>query len=299
MLLQNMSNQLNVIESKLQKAGFFISYRSKGELKLQNCPLHRDKTPSLSINTIDKTYNCFSCGDKGTINKLLSYFGIDSYNAPKLDELEDLLLEQEEQQIEENQYTANETELIKFRYFHPYLVKRGLSKDFILANKIGFDPERARVTIPIYFEDKYYGCAARTVIDEIPKITYNKGMPKDKILYMPVVRHNSEFLVVVEGPIDALKASYFGQDSACIMGCNPSLVQINLIKRIANGRKIVLALDNDDPGKRGIEKWFKLTSDIETSIFAYSQGVKDIGDMNKQQFENGLQQSALFWESIA
>lgn len=293
-----MLKQLNPIESKLSKAGFKIEYRAKGELKLQNCPLHKDKTPSLSINTIDKTYNCFSCGDKGTVNKLLSYFGIGSYYAPKLDELESLLLDEKQEELEK-EYIVDEGELRKFRYFHPYLVGRGLSKEFIIANKIGFDPDRARVTIPIYFNGKYYGCAARTVVDEVPKITYNKGMPKDKILYMPIVRHNSEFLVVVEGPIDALKASYYGQDSACIMGCNPSPDQINLIKGIANGCKVVLALDNDEPGKRGIEKWFKLTSDIETSIFSYPPDVKDIGEITKEQFENGLTQSILFWESVA
>jgi DNA primase len=297
--LQIMSKPLSQIEAKLSKAGFKIEYRAKGELKLQNCPLHRDKTPSLSINTIDKTYNCFSCGDKGTVNKLLSYFGIDSYHAPKLDELESLLLDEKQQEDVEQEYVADATELNKYRYFHPYLTKRGLPKEFILANKIGFDPERARVTIPIFFASKYYGCAARTVVDEVPKITYNKGMPKDKILYVPLVKHNSEYLVVVEGPIDALKASYYGQDAACIMGCNPSLTQIGLIKGLANGRKIVLALDNDDPGKRGIEKWFKLTSDIETSIFNYPADVKDIGDITKEQFEEGLRQSVLFWESIA
>jgi DNA primase len=279
----------------LERAGFDIYYRSKGELKLQKCPLHRDKTPSLSINTNDKTYNCFSCGDKGTLNKLLSYFGLEYYHTPKIDELENLLLDQLEEEVNES-YSADTNELVNYRYFHPYLVGRGLSREFILANKIGFDRNRARVTIPIFHNGKYYGCAARTVVDEVPKITYNAGMPKDKILYTPIVKNNSEFLVVVEGPIDALKACYLGQDSTCILGCHPSIAQINQIKGIANGRPIVLALDNDEPGRRGVEKWFNLTSDIETRLIKYPDRTKDIGEMSKQQFDYAISNSVLFWE---
>jgi hypothetical protein len=290
-----MSKQLNSVESKLKQAGFDIYYRSKGELKLQKCPLHRDKTPSLSINTIDKTYNCFSCGDKGNLNKLLSYFGLEYYHTPNVSELESLLLDQLEEAAEA-EYSADQSELANYRYFHPYLVGRGFTREFILANKIGFDPNRVRVTIPIFFCGKYYGCAARTVIDEIPKITYNSGMPKDRILYTPVVKRDSEYFVVVEGPIDALKACYLGQDSASILGCHPSVLQINQIKSLANGRPIVLALDNDEPGKKGTERWFKLTCDIEARIFAYPEGVKDIGEMNKQQLDQGLSNSSLFWE---
>lgn len=290
-----MSKQLSPIESKLKQAGFEIYYRCKGELKLQKCPLHRDKTPSLSINTIDRTYNCFSCGDKGNLNKLLSYFGLEYYHTPKISELESLLMDQVDQSEEIN-YKADINELSNYRYFHPYLVGRGFTREFILANKIGFDKSRARVTIPIFFDEKYYGCAARTVVDEIPKITYNAGMPKDKILYVPIVQNQSAQFLVVEGPIDALKSNFLGQDSASILGCNPSQAQINHVKRLANGRPVVLALDNDEAGKKGIEKWLKMTSDIETKIFNYTNGLKDIGEMNQSQFDYGIKNSISFWE---
>jgi DNA primase len=285
------------LESNLKAAGFDIHYRAPGELKLQKCPLHKDKTPSLSINIEKNRYNCFSCGDKGTIKKLLSYFGIGSYNAPDVDELEKLLTDESESIIEQDSYRADECELINYRYFHPYLKNRGLSREFILANKIGFDKKEARVTIPIYFNGTYYGCAKRTVIDETPKITYNYGMPKNKIVYQPLTNTGeTEYLIVVEGPIDALKASYLNQDSVAILGCHPSKAQIDHITKIANGRTIILALDNDAPGKKGIEKWIDLTIDISTSIMIYPIDVKDIGEMDREQFSSGLSKSQSFWE---
>lgn len=288
---------MSYLEKNLKSAGFDVRYRAPGELKLQKCPLHKDKTPSLSINIKKNRYNCFSCGDKGSIQKLLSYFGIGNYSTPDIDEIEKLLTEESIQDIQDKPYNADECELLNYRYFHPYLVNRGLSKEFIISNKIGFDKKEARVTIPIYFNNTYYGCAKRTVVDETPKITYNYGMPKNKIVYQPLTNTgNSEYLIVVEGPIDALKASYLNQDSVAILGCHPSNVQINHITKIANGRTIILALDNDTPGKKGIEKWIDLTIDISTSIMIYPIDIKDIGEMNKEQFDNSLVNSLSFWE---
>lgn len=285
------------LENNLKAAGFDIQYRAPGELKLQKCPLHKDKTPSLSISVSKRRYHCFSCGDKGTTNKLLSYFGIGSYDAPDVNDLEKLLFEESIIHESEVSYSADENELFNYRYYHPYLANRGLSRAFVIANKIGFDKKEARITIPIYFNDTYYGCAKRTVVDETPKITYNDGLPKNKILYTPLTNTgNTEYLLVVEGPIDALKSSYLGQDSAAILGCHPSKEQISHITRIANGRTIILALDNDTPGKKGVEKWIDLTIDISTSIMIYPIDVKDIGEMNKEQFTSGLSKSLSFWE---
>jgi DNA primase len=106
----------------------------------------------------------------------------------------------------------------------------------------------------------------------------------------------TEYLIVVEGPIDALKASYLNQDSVAILGCHPSKAQIDHITKIANGRTIILALDNDAPGKKGIEKWIDLTIDISTSIMIYPIDVKDIGEMDREQFSSGLSKSQSFWE---
>jgi DNA primase len=290
----------SAIENKLKQAGFFVSYRAKDELKLQKCPLHKDRTPSLSINLRLNAYQCFSCGDKGTINKLLSYFGLDYNHKPNLEELESLLVDSEEQESEDTediQYNADVNELKEYRYFHPYMVSRGFTKEFIFNNQIGFDKKSIRATIPIFFEDTYYGCAKRTAIDETPKILYNSGMPKDKILFSPLTNDGSgDYLLVTEGPIDALKSSLFGQDAVAIMGCHASETQISLTKKLANGRQIVLALDNDEPGRRGIDKWLKCTSDFDTLIFNYDDGVKDIGDTTRQQFYNGITSGKLFWE---
>jgi 5S rRNA maturation endonuclease (ribonuclease M5) len=209
------------------------------------------------------------------------------------------MLEEEDapKSVDSSLYKADIGELDAYRYYHPYLTSRGLSKAFILNNKIGFDKLTARVTIPIFLDGVYYGCAKRTVIDEQPKITYNSGMPKSEIVYKPLTSDgNSEYLLIVEGPIDALKSSYYNQDAVAILGCQPSAKQLELAQRIANGRTIILALDNDNPGKRGTEKWIDMVIDMDTTVMVYPENIKDIGEMNEQQFNNSLENSILFWE---
>lgn len=42
----------------------------RGENAMLRCPLHEDRTPSLSVNLNTGLWVCFSCGEKGTIHKL-------------------------------------------------------------------------------------------------------------------------------------------------------------------------------------------------------------------------------------
>lgn len=301
------------LEAKLKEAGLNVKYRKPNELTLQKCPLHRDKTPSVTINTEKGRFRCFSCNERGSISKFLSYFGI-KYGyyseAPTVDELEKLLLESESdnfgKETEENKYIADPNELSNYRFYHPYLESRGLTKEFCLKNKIGFDKTALRVTIPMFFRGEYMGCARRSVAGDIPKISYNSGMPKDQMLYLPLTNTNktSQFLLV-EGPIDALKASFFGFDSGAILGCLISEKQMWAVYDEADGREIIVALDNDHPGIEGISRVIdKLHGLDNVRIFKYSEKwkndkgepVKDIGDCNKEMIEWGIENAVSILE---
>lgn len=299
------------LEAKLREAGLNVKYRKPGELTLQKCPLHRDKTPSLTISVEKNRYRCWSCNDKGSINKLLSYYGI-KYGyyseAPTINELEQLLLECDNfaEEIEEVKYVADSNELLNYKFYHPYLESRGFTKEFCLKNKIGFDRVALRVTIPMFFRGEYMGCARRSVIGDIPKISYNNGMPKDRMLYLPLTNTGkTEHLLLVEGPIDALKASFFGFDSGAILGCLISDKQMWAAYDEANGREIIIALDNDPPGIEGISRIIdKLQGLDNVRIFKYSDKwkndkgelVKDIGDCNKEMIEWGIENAVSILE---
>lgn len=287
---QNQQKKIQNLEKKLEEAGFSIKYRKFGELKLQKCPHHKDRTGSLSINIFKDKFRCFSCGDGGNLSKLLSYYGIrwGWFNqAPTIDEIEQLLNDDEPKkfaEITEQEYKGNIEELKEFRkWYHPYLESRGFNKDFCIKNKIGYDRENARVVIPIFLFGNFYGFIRRSVIpDEQPKVRYDSGLKKDQIIYLPLTNTNkSDKLVVTEGAFDALKVSLYNQDVCSILGCHASSEQINLINRIANGKTIVLALDNDFPGQDGMMNYFKDANAFDNlEIFNYNgTAFKDPGEM--------------------
>lgn len=298
------------LEKKLQEAGFDIKYRRKDELKLHRCPLHKDRTPSLTVNTKTGRFRCFSCNWGGSVSKLLREYGIEwggNYQAPEIDELEKLFREclaekSEEKSAEETatDYKADINELKKYKYYHPYLESRGFSKEFILANKIGFDKKSLRVMIPIFLFGTYYGCIQRSVVSDTPKVRYADDMPKEKVVYWPLTaRNKGETLTVTEGFADSLRFSSFGYDSVSILGCQCSQTQLELIYKIANGRQIIWALDNDPPGQEGTLKILNMVSPIDNSkIFNYNgMEVKDPGEIStKEEMDMGIENAMTILE---
>ena len=49
----------------------------RGENAMVRCPLHEDRTPSLSVNLTNGAWICFSCGERGGIKKLARICGGD------------------------------------------------------------------------------------------------------------------------------------------------------------------------------------------------------------------------------
>lgn len=286
------------LEDKLIQAGFDVKYRNygAGELKLQHCPLHRDKTPSLSINIEKKKFKCQSCGFSGGIGKLLSHFGIHHYYgemAPTLSELQEMLNElNADEHIEESISNFDVDELDDYKFYHPYLLSRGISKEFARMNLLGLDKKTGRVTIPIFFEGEYYGCAKRSIFaDTVPKISYEESFPKDKIIYIcPSYQGLSNSLLVVEGPFDCLIPTKFGQDTVSTFSAEFSLEQVKIIEKFAEGRQIILGFDNDGPGRKAVDKFLNLCyNPLAIKVFEYqNENIKDPGMLTKESLDYGI-----------
>ena len=80
------------------------------------CPFHKESTPSMQINTIQKIYHCFGCGEAGTENDFTQkYFGIDRNQVStfkeilfKSDNLEDYINFAREGNYYQSNYTYQE-----------------------------------------------------------------------------------------------------------------------------------------------------------------------------------------------
>ena len=74
--------QINQNTDLLAYAKINFDFKKRGDNYFTNCPLHEDKTPSLSINPKENKYYCFSCGrGGGIIGFLMDYEGLEFEDA--------------------------------------------------------------------------------------------------------------------------------------------------------------------------------------------------------------------------
>jgi hypothetical protein len=65
-----------------------------------------------------------------------------------------------------------------------------------------------------------------------------------------------DYLLVLESPLDAARMVTFGfKGSMALFGSNPTLHQVNAIWDVAAGRPVVLLLDDDPAGSKGVDRF--------------------------------------------
>ena len=94
---------------------------------------------------------------------------------------------------------------------------------------------------------------ARALDWETPKYLNPLGtyVKPSNILYP--FREEEDYVVVCEGPLDAISLQLQGVNATCTMGSKISEVQAQILSEF--GGKILMGYDNDEAGKRGFEKF--------------------------------------------
>lgn len=279
----------------LNDLGFKGRPNYKGDLPLAYCNFHEHhfKSPSLCINIDKKLFVCYSCGAKGHIRRILYNFGI-SFNGwqgvtseKEFDKQIDGIMDEFVVQPEEMNL-SDEGELKKYRFKHPYLLRRGFSAEILRKNQIGFDKETARVTIPVFFQGRYYGCIKRSACGFEPRYLYPDNLQKSAIVYSPEPMASKDDSVEfwTEGSLDALKIAQFGYHANAILGSMFSVVQMDILKK--SPRRKVILLDNDKAGKQGTQHLLENYKGTDIEVFVYPENIKDPGDFTEEMFEQQL-----------
>jgi DNA primase len=182
--------------------------------------------------------------------------------------------------------------------FHEYLLSRGFTRELVEKYHIGIGKENHgymvnRIIFPIRNMDgQIVAFTGRSLHEDwkergIPKWKHSKDfeLHADKILFnIDVARAEIERtgrVILVEGPLDALRLVEAGiLNVVAVMGKTLYNGQITeLIK--AGATTIIIAFDNDNPGKTGAEKAAKLAGPY-FDVFKVSlpDGTKDFGEMH-------------------
>jgi len=148
-----------------------------------------------------------------------------------------------------------------------YVHDRGihpLSYPFYYSNKVGFNN---RLIIPFMYEGQIVGWTARAVNDAKPK--YLSEQQPGYVFNLDHQRNNREFVIVAEGPFDAISI-----DGCALLGAEIKDSQNWLLKQL--NKEIVLVPDRDVAGKQTLDQALELRWSI--SMPDWPEGIKDIND---------------------
>jgi DNA primase len=290
---------------------YYNLYEENAEYKII-CPFHKDINPSMMVSLrSNKTFfHCFGCGasggaldfvrlanlEKNQIEVIQTYHKIlKSKKTQSLKRINYDLIEKDSEYFEDqlvtadNYYTClsttkwNKLVCDDFGYnVKKYLNRRGFSDSTLqyVRAKYTFN-DSYPIVFPMFDNGEFRGWVSRTDSKEIEKkrkYLYNKGFSRKNTLVGEYGRLDS--IIVVEGYMDRLSFIQAGfTNVVAILGWKASEQQVKKLKQ-AGIKYLVSALDNDSCGKKGtlyLKKHFKVIR------FQFPSGVKDPGDMNKQQ----------------
>jgi len=272
----------NIITKKLEKAGRPV-VKTGDHFIMTTClnPAHKDRKPSLSINTESGIGKCFSCGY--TVN--VDYWVTGAIDEEALAELERDIKYSELLKKFEREDLATTTAL----YLPPKgrdLEEgwRGLTKETI--NTLGlFVCERGaysnRVIFPMYDKDgKLVAFNTRALGDEVPKYKYSKGIPVNELVYPSKEARpkGKSYIVLVEGIMDAISMNQDGIPAIFNFGVNYTMGPKKISQLIREGvETIYLAFDKDKAGLEGMARY--LQSDL--SEYFEVKLAKELPELNQ------------------
>lgn len=258
---------------------------------IAHCPGHEsikgkvDRNPSWSINVLTGVHYCFSCKFKGNLQTLVGI--AESAGTEPDDEISvDLGFELEEYGIPTpGFYTVNTMpevalalmtkppqEVLESRRLNHYAAEvYGIlwnNQSWIFPYR---DPHTKRL---IGYQEK--SSTDRRFRNRPP------GVSKGSTLF-GITSHDSDRVVLVESPLDAAMLYRFGFPAVAISGSHLSEQQQQLL--VDRYSYVVLALDNDDAGRKETRRLESELSMVKFQAVEYQEGdPKDVGEMEHAEF---------------
>ena len=264
------------------------------------CPSHkngREHRPSCYVycrkDDLEVEYgkvHCFTCGYSADLptfvgdcfgaNKefgekwLLSKFG-SSYEASS-DYLEPIVLEQPTKKF------LDESILNDYMYYHPYMWKRGLSKEVVDRFGVGYDKSHNAITFPVWDEkDRLVMITSRNVSNKYFHIQSDTDKPVYLLNF--INRYNIDSVYVVESQINALTLWTWGYPAVALFGTG-SNHQYEILNKCGI-RNYILCFDGDSAGDKGRDRFMKnIRNDVLVSYKKLPMG-RDVNDLTKEEFD--------------
>lgn len=275
--------------------------RKSGDNLAISCPFHKDgqeSHPSCFVYMRSDNddvpfgfFKCFTCHEQGQLYKLVAKclecsdeeakdWLVDNFShtiSENILELSDIVLDKKE----EKNY-LDKSILEKYRYIHPYLLRRGIKEDIIKKFSVGWNEETNSVTFPMWDEhNNLVGISERSI--ERKNFFNPSGIDMPVYLLNFIKNENITEVYVVESQIDALYLWGFGYPTVALIGTGGKKAYGKLKK--SGIRVYHLCFDGDLAGRHGALRFIKgMPNDVIIDIIQLPQG-KDVNDLTKEEFD--------------
>lgn len=301
-ILQELISQLRANDIQL------ISKYKEGPTHIQICcPYHAngmERRPSAGLRKEDGMFHCFACNEVHSLPEVISFcfgytddllgkFGwqwlIRNFTTVQYENRKDIRLDFGRDFTKSKKNYVSEDELDKYRYFHTYMYKRGLTDEIIELFDIGYDRDSDCITFPV--RDKSGGClfvARRSVRTKY--FNYPQGVEKPLYgLYEIMKFYNERYfiseVIVCESMLDALSFWTIGKFACALNGLGNEL-QFKQLRELPC-RKIILATDMDE---RGLAARKRIKQNIQNrkivTQYFFPEGRKDANECTKEELMN-------------
>lgn len=294
----------------------FAKVFDSGEDIMVQCPYHKDgqeNRPSAGIRKSDGTFHCLACGETHSLDEMIANclgytdpiighkWLIRNFASVEVENRKPIELKftrGKAQQQEIPSFVA-EDELDKYRVYHPYMYKRGLTDEIIELFDIGYDEQTDSITFPVrYWGSVNFGkclfVGRRQVSTKIFNIPKNMEKPLYGLyeVWLKCIErgfiHQIGYLdkiYVCEGLFDCLRLWCNGKYAVAGFGCLFSDYQVTLLQGLPT-RKLVLALDNDKAGQDATKRLKKQIKNKLITQVILPDGRKDIGECTDEEIQN-------------
>ena len=235
-----------------------VDYKEYKNEFLCNCIFCNDFKYNLQFNFMKGVYHCWVCNEKGRIETLVSEIkGVSKSEAKRILEADEIDVNVEVEfildQLKEIEQSDHKYEydiyLRKERF--DYWLERGIKKKAVKKFKLGWDKFNDRLVIPVLQYGQCVALIKRARQKKGQKYLNSKGFKRDFCLYpFDQININKKYIMVCEGPIDAINLHQLGFNAISVLGAYISKYQVRFLTN--NFENIILAMDNDKAGRMAV-----------------------------------------------
>ena len=254
-----------------------------------SCPLHEDKTPSLSISEDKKCFHCFSCNEKGTLNYLAELMGLKDKFKPI--------------QKKTKKTTSYQAPIKIKNIYHPTMMDVFLKRhvSYVTARNHGvlYVPKENKIIFQFLNKNKTicYGNIYQNLnrMNSQPKYLIQKNFKKNKCLYNEMDL-NKDYIIITEGTYDCLSLVTLLEKTkvGVVALCGSTISETQALK--LQNKTCFLLMDPDQAGITASKKIKNILDKFTKNT--YNINLKKLTKINKDVNDLLITHNQIFYELL-